>query len=104
MTKEILNTLYGCNNKFDVTFFGGVGDYGGYLATKYNGEIGVKTGLKELKLRHDFAPKLIINADIDHIILTEHYDRNMIKTGEHWDIMFKGSKGGPFTVDFLEEV
>lgn len=112
MTKDIMNSLYGCSSKasFDVSFFGGVNDKGGYLATRYAGKVGIKNAISDLshgkyKTQNDFLTSIITAKVIDnhpdtvsHIIRTERYNKDMIKVSEHWDIMFTDGTD-PYAVD-----
>lgn len=112
MTKDIMNSLYGCSSKasFDISFFGGVNDKGGYLATRYTGKVGIKNAIRDLshgkfKTPNDSLTAIITAKVIDkhtcvvsHIIRTERYNNDMIKVSEHWDVMFNdGTK--PYAVD-----
>lgn len=112
MTKDIMNSLYGCSSKpsFDISFFGGVNDKGGYLATRYAGKVGIKNAIRDLshgkyKTQNDFITAIITAKVIDnhtdivsHIIRTERYNEDMIKVSEHWDIMFTDGTN-PYAVD-----
>ena len=112
MTKNIMNSLYGCSSKpsFDISFFGGVNDKGGYLATRYGGKVGIKNAIRDLshgkfKTQNDFltatiAAKVIekYSCVVSHIIRTERYDNDMVKVSEHWDVMFNDGTY-PYAVD-----
>lgn len=116
MTKNILNAVYGCcnNSSFDVSYFGGVNDKGGYLTTMYAGKLGIKNAISELshgkyKTQNDLLTAIItakvINNHpciVSHIIRTEWYNKDMIKGSEHWDIMFNDGTT-PYEVDMKVE-